>query len=161
MKAWIIFEDKAVVDVVFNGEKAREIVEKYYGKVENRDIENRHNYGLNCAYFEINGHVITILCTTVTGYEPEKQSYIDWISRMNKKHGWMASDADDKSEKCYHLGQAHAYYTAERALKDKNLRDVYEKRNGGDCHLSDRHWKYRSPMSKYEQISAEHEGTEK
>lgn len=66
MKAWILINNGSVWDVVFNGAKAKELIEDFFGKIpKGIDIEKFKPY--RCVTFSINKEIITVTCMNITG----------------------------------------------------------------------------------------------
>lgn len=71
------------------------------------------------------------------GRDAEKDNFMNWLRRMSDRHWKYARETEVSAARVYHRGKAQAYDIVLSGLQDQSL------------------------MSEYEQISAEHEGTEK
>ena len=69
--------------------------------------------------------------------DAEKENFMNWLRRMSDRHWKYARETKILTAHVYHRGKAQAYDIVLSDLQDQSL------------------------MSEYEQISAEHEGTEK
>ena len=69
--------------------------------------------------------------------DTEKENCMNWLRRMSDRHWKYARETEVTAARVYHKGKAQAYDIVLSGLQDQSL------------------------MSEHEQISAEHEGTEK
>ena len=69
--------------------------------------------------------------------DTEKENFMNWLRRLSDRHWKYAKETKVTAARVYNRGKAQAYDIVLSDLQDQSL------------------------MSEYEQISAEHEGTEK
>lgn len=66
-KAWILFCNGIIWDVVFSGELVRELIKEIYGVKLDPHLNIEHFAPNTSISIDINRNIITIKCMTITG----------------------------------------------------------------------------------------------